>query len=149
MKIFWAICGAITTLGIAGLIWSHTSFGGYIQPRFYDSPDLKNSFVEYIDRAYWYTDRKVGIAGYKTIDRLVRLEKLIFNHPLGKINMVRIQETKQIVGYGIKHMYVDSDGQSKWAEFSLEDSDCDGVMDKVFEYQTPVFPPDCFFYEKL
>ena len=85
--------------------------------------------------------RITGIAGYKTIDQMVALEKISYSDNKGnRIHMVRTLNDKEIVGYGIK----------VWeSEFSLEDSNCDGIMDKATIFNNPVFPPDCWYGERI
>ena len=116
------------------IIWfAGTAFGNYIQPH-YNKP---TNTIIYIDRIYFEVDSWTGVAGYKTIDKMVYLEKSEFHDFSGnKIFMVQTLPDKEIVGYGIK----------VWeSEFSLEDSNCDGTMDKVSIYNDPVFPPDCWY----
>ena len=122
-----AICFLATTA------WATPEFK---QPIYTESETEHHDTLSYIDRNYFWYDSKVGIAGYKTIDEMVRLERISFKDFHGnKIFMVRILPNKTIVGYGIK----------VWdSEFALEDSNCDGVMDKVLLYNDPVFPQILF-----
>jgi len=109
----------------------------YVQPVYVEEYDR----ITYFGRFYHRYDRITGVAGYKTIDKMVKLEKISYKDFLNnKIHMVRTLPNRSIVGYGIK----------VWeSEFALEDTNCDGVMDKVFLYNAPVFPPDCFYKEAI
>ncbi len=122
-----AVCFLATTA------WATPEFK---QPIYTESETEHHDTISYIDRNYFWYDSKIGVAGYKTIDEMVKLEKISFKDFHGnKIFMVRILPDKKVVGYGIK----------VWeSKFSLEDSNCDGIMDKVGLYSDLVFPPDCF-----
>lgn len=99
--------------------------------------------VTYMDILYYYDSHIVGIAGYNTIDKMVPLRKTIFISKKGsKIHMVEIIEQEKkpvIVGFGI----------SIRNEYSIEDTDCDGIFETVRLYNDLVFPPDCFSREKI
>lgn len=138
-KAYLSLLSGITVIWLTSQV-----FGAWvpIQPIYHGY----SKTISYIDLTYYQTKIITGIAGYKSLDKMVELEKITFvsDAYLGeegnKIFMVRIIDTKQIVGYGIK----------VWeSRFSLEDSDCDGVMDKVGIYNKPVFPPNCFYAEAI
>ena len=126
-----------TTALILGLAFPVSA---YVQPEYFGFSKI----IKYFDKRYFARKSFTGVAGFKTIDKMVRLKKTVFESLDGQIinlvQIVRESGRKDIVGYGIK-VYE--------SEFSLEDSNCDGVMDKVGLYNDPVFPPDCWDRETI
>lgn len=131
----WIAIGFLACLGYLAIAYSVEAT--YIQPIY--SSEL--NVISYINRLYYKYDYATGIAGYKSLDKIARLEKISFvDDSNNRIHMIRTLPNKDIVGYGIK----------VWeSEFSLEDSDCDGVMDIVGIYNKSVFPPNCFYKEAI
>ena len=97
--------------------------------------------VTYMGITYYYDGHIIGIAGYKTIDKIAKLKKTTFISIGGnKINIIEIisqEKEPVIVGFDFVIRY------------AIEDTDCDGIFETPKYHKSRVFPPDCFYMEGI